>query len=166
MQIRKSTIADLPRLLEIYQSARKFMARSGNPNQWRDCWPPEELIKKDIVTGHNYVCENKGRVVGTFFFDMGKDIEPTYAVIRNGKWKDESPYGVIHRIASDGSVKGIGAYCINWCYEKCKHLRIDTHSDNKIMRNLLIKLGFVHCGTIYVVQDKTPRLAFEKTSLN
>ena len=43
MHIRKSTAADLPRLLEIYESARAFMVRSGNPNQWRNVWPPMKL---------------------------------------------------------------------------------------------------------------------------
>ena len=166
MFIRQSTLEDLPRLLEIYQSARAFMAQSGNPNQWRDYWPPRELIEKDIAAGHSYVCEDNGRIVGTFFFDAGRDIEPTYAVIYGGKWKDDGAYGVIHRIARDGSAKGVGAYCINWCYEQCKHLRIDTHPDNKVMRNLLVRLGFVHCGTIYVVQDPAPRLAFEKTAFH
>ena len=39
---------------------------------------------------------------------------------------------------------------------------MDTHGDNKIMQNLLTGLGFVHCGTIYVVEDNDPRLAYEK----
>ena len=41
-------------------------------------------------------------------------------------------------------------------------MRIDTHGDNKVMRHLLQKPGFVHCGTIYVEEDDYPRLAFEK----
>ena len=66
MFIRKSTPEDLPRLLEIYESARSFMAKSGHPTE-------------------------------------------------DGIWQNNSPYGVIHRLAGDGSVKGIGAHCINWC---------------------------------------------------
>jgi hypothetical protein len=42
-------------------------------------------------------------------------------------------------------------------------MRIDTHGDNKVMQHLVTKLGFVHCGTIYVEEDDYPRLAFEKT---
>lgn len=68
----------------------------------------------------------------------------------------------MHRIASDGSENGIGAFCINWVFERCGHLRIDTHGDNKVMRHLLTKLGFIHCGTVYVEEDDYPRLAFEK----
>ncbi len=40
-----------------------------------------------------------------------------------------------------------------------------TNGDNKVMQRLLEKLGFTHCGTIYVEEDDYPRLAFEKTDL-
>ena len=42
-------------------------------------------------------------------------------------------------------------------------MRIDTHGDNIVMQAMLEKLGFVHCGTIYVREDKDPRLAYEKS---
>ena len=103
-------------------------------------------------------------MIGTFFFIHGQDIEPTYREITDGAWLDDSPYGVVHRIAGDGSEKGIGVFCINWAFEQCGHLRIDTHGDNIVMQNLVKKLGFVHCGTIYVEEDNNPRLAFEKTA--
>lgn len=163
MTIRKSTEADIPRMMKIYAYARAFMAAHGNPNQWGATnWPPEELIRQDIADGHSYVCVNDGLIIGTFFYTAGPDIEPTYAKIDDGAWLDCSPYGVVHRIASDGSEKGIGAFCINWAYEQCGHLRMDTHGDNVVMQHLLKKLGFIHCGTIYVREDNDPRLAFEK----
>jgi len=165
MRIRKSTLQDLDRMAEIYAHARAFMAQHGNPNQWGPThWPPEALLRQDIRDGNSYVCLNdQDRVIGTFFFTHGADIEPTYRDITDGAWLDESPYGVVHRIASDGSEKGIGAFCINWAYARCGHLRIDTHGDNTVMQNLVTKLGFFHCGTIYVVEDNDPRLAYEKS---
>ena len=69
---------------------------------------------------------------------------------------------MVHRIASDGTVRGTGQFCLEWAFAQCGHLRIDTHADNVVMQNLLRKLGFVHCGTIYVYEDRFPRLAFEK----
>ena len=166
MRIRHSTERDFGRIMEIYTYARKFMAEHGNPNQWGPTnWPPENLIHKDIHDGNSYVCVNDGgKVIGTFFFIHGKDIEPTYREIRDGAWLDDSPYGVVHRIAGDGSEKGIGAFCIQWAFSQCGHLRIDTHGDNTVMQNLVKKLGFVHRGTIYVEEDDFPRLAFEKTA--
>ena len=164
MQIRKSTEQDLGRMLEIYAVARRFMAEHGNPNQWGPRgWPPEALLRRDIESGRSYVCLNDaGRVVGTFFFDQGADIEPTYRQIADGAWLDDGPYGVVHRVAGDGSVRGIGAACIQWAFDQCGHIRIDTHGDNRVMQNLLNKLGFTRCGTIYVEQDDYPRFAYEK----
>ena len=164
MRIRKSKKQDIARMMEIYRYARSFMAEHGNPNQWGPTnWPPEQLIRQDIQDGNSYVCLNDDdTVIGTFFFITGKDIEPTYRKITDGAWLDESPYGVIHRIAGDGSEKGIGAFCINWAFEQCGHVRIDTHGDNAVMQGLLRKLGFIHCGTVHVEEDEYPRLAFEK----
>ena len=164
MRIRKTTESDFERIMEIYAYARAFMAKTGNPNQWGPTnWPPADLIHEDIRNGNSYVCVNDDeRVIGTFFFTQGKDIEPTYRAITDGAWLDDSAYGVVHRIASDGSERGIGQFCLGWAYEQCGHLRIDTHTDNKVMQNLLTKLGFTRCGIIYVVEDDYPRYAYEK----
>ncbi|MBQ6373609.1 MAG: GNAT family N-acetyltransferase [Clostridia bacterium] len=166
MEIRKSTERDLPRMLEIYSFARSFMAEHGNPNQWGPTnWPPEVLLRNDIAEGNSYVCVHGDRVIGTFCYVYGKDIEPTYLRIEDGRWLDDTAYGVVHRVAADGSEKGIGSRCIEWAYEQCGHLRIDTHGDNVVMQRLLRKLGFVHCGTIHVLEDDYPRLAFEKSAV-
>ena len=165
MLIRKAVLKDLPSMLEIYKTARIFMAKTGNPKQWGNNWPPEELIEKNIKENSSYVCEYNGQIAGTFFFKAGKDIEPTYKNIKNGHWLNDKPYGVVHRLASSGAIKGIGVFCLNWCYEQCGHLRIDTHPDNLVMRKLLLKLGFKYCGTINVEHDDMPRLAFEKSAL-
>ena len=165
MKIRKSVMQDLDRIMDIYAQARAFMAQHGNPKQWGATgWPPEALIRQDITEGNSYVCLNDaGRIIGTFFYTDGPDIEPTYREITDGAWLDGDPYGVVHRIASDGSEKGTGMFCLDWAYAQCGHLRIDTHGDNAVMQNLLKKAGFIRCGTIYVVEDCDPRLAYEKS---
>ena len=143
MKIRHSEEKDIARIMEIYGYARDFMKKTGNPKQWGATnWPPEPLIRQDIRTGHSYVCEEDGRVVGTFYFYQGKEAEPGYAAIEDGAWIGGDEYGVVHRVAGDGSVKGIGTFCLNWAYGQCGHLRIDTHPDNKVMQSLLEKLGF------------------------
>jgi hypothetical protein len=67
-------------------------------------------------------------------------------------------------IASDGSAKGVGRTCIEWAFARCSHLRIDTHPDNIIMQRLLEKTGFKRCGIIHVLQDGTPRFAYERSA--
>ncbi len=164
MKIRKASEQDFDRIMTIYEHARRFMAEHGNPDQWGPTkWPPEDMIHEDIKNGNSYVCVNdSGDVAGVFYYVNETDIEPDYRVITDGEWIGDNNYGVVHRIASDGSERGIGSFCINWAFRQCGHLRMDTHKDNKVMQNLLTKLGFVHCGTIFVKQDDAPRMAFEK----
>lgn len=167
MYIRKAQIEELNRIMAIYAHARNFMAETGNPKQWGATnWPPRDLIIQDIVQGKSYVCcvskDTAERIVSVFYYDFGDDIDATYRNIVNGAWLSDATYGVVHRIASDGSTKGVGTFCINWAFEQCGHLRIDTHGDNTIMQNLMQKLGFTMCGTIYVEEDNDPRIAYSK----
>lgn len=69
LQIRKATLDDLDRLMEIFEEARRFMCRTGNPNQWINGYPQRELIQEEIEASHCYVCVTKdGRAVATFCF--------------------------------------------------------------------------------------------------
>ena len=161
MRIRPSTHSDLPQLLQIYETARRFMQQTGNAGQWVDGYPKEELLISDIKQGHSYVCLNENNeIAGTFYYIVGE--EPTYLNIYEGSWLNNDSYGVIHRIASSGKQKGIAETCINWCLEKCRNLRIDTHRDNKVMQNILQKLGFTYCGIIYL-ENGDERLAYQKS---
>ncbi len=163
--IRPSRAEDLPDMLRIYERARSFMKQTGNPRQWSAeahngiAWPPESVLIHDIAIGKSYVCLAGDDIVGTFFFTEGPD--KTYDTI-GGAWISPEPYYVVHRIASDGSRPGIGAFCLNWAYKEAGHLRIDTHGDNRPMQNLLKKLGFQYCGIIHVEEDDDPRLAYER----
>lgn len=92
MEIRKSTENDFETIMATYAFARKFMAEHGNFNQWEPTnWPPENLIHQDIAAEKSYVCIDNEKIVGTFFYNFGKDIEPTYKKIFQGNWIDESP---------------------------------------------------------------------------
>ncbi len=163
MHIRHSQLKDLPRILEIYEKARHFMRENGNPRQWGLLnWPPEDMIRQDIDTGKGYVCVENEEILAVFFFEHGYRIDPTYALIEDGSWLGDDNYGVVHRIASASRQKGVAAFCIQWAYNQCGHLRIDTHGDNVPMQNLLKKLGFSYRGIIYVGVDSDPRLAYEK----
>ncbi|MCR4676591.1 MAG: 2-thiouracil desulfurase family protein [Sphaerochaetaceae bacterium] len=162
-EIRKTTEEDFREVMEIYAEARAFMAEHGNPNQWGPTvWPPESLIHNDIREGKSYVCLSSGRIAGVFYFDFGEDIESTYRNIEEGSWIDDSAYGVVHRIATRGEIRGAGRFCIEWAFSKTGHLRIDTHPDNSVMQRLLKSSGFKDCGIIHVVEDNYPRIAFER----
>ncbi len=163
IQIRHSEERDLPVMLDIYSYARQFMCDHGNPLQWAEKgWPPEKLLREDIQVGRSYVAECEGKICATFCLMYGVDIDPTYRKIE-GAWLEDTAYGVVHRVATNGTVKGAGEACIQWAYDKCQHLRIDTHGDNVVMQNLMKKMDFVQCGIIYTTEDPYPRIAYEKS---
>lgn len=159
MKIRNADREDLCILLSLYENARKFMKEHGNPNQWGDSYPPEALVKTDIQNGNCYICEEQGEIAAVFFYRFGED--PAYSRIDYGKWLNENPYGVVHRITSSGTVRGAASFCLDWALCQCKNLKIDTHRDNLVMQNLLSKNGFTFCGIIYL-EDGSERLAYQK----
>ncbi len=155
--IRLAAAEDLNAVLNIYGAARRFMCESGNPTQWGDGYPAKELLEEDIRRGDLYLCLRDGVPCGAFMLMAAP--EPTYAEI-DGCWMSEEPYGTIHRVASDGSKRGIFKEILNFCKERFSHLRIDTHADNHIMQHLVKKGGFEYCGIIHL-KNGSPRLAYE-----
>ena len=164
IQIRKSTLADLPTLMDLYDSGRRIMRRNGNMHQWTKGYPTEEVVKQDIARGNSYLClDEDDRPMGTFAFIVGRD--PTYARIYDGQWLDDTqPYGTIHRLAGREDARGVAAACFDWCDTQLPNLRADTHRDNRIMQHILQKHGFRYCGIIYLLNGDE-RLAYQKISL-
>lgn len=157
-EVCKAQYESLPGVEAIYARARKFMAEHGNPGQWKTSYPSKELLLRDIAGGNLYLITENETVHGVFYFAIEDD--PTYKVIYNGVWHSDRRYGVIHRIAGDGS-GGILRTAVNFALRQIDHLRIDTHEDNYVMQRALNKLGFQACGTIYI-EDGSARIAFDK----
>ena len=160
INIRKAKQSELAKIMEIYAYARKIMKDNGNATQWGNNRPDIATIQKDIEQQQLYVVEQQNAIHAVFAFVLGED--PTYRVIEDGQWQDNSEYGTIHRVASNGTISGIFDLIMQFCEQKIKHIRIDTHKDNTIMQHLIEKHQFQRCGIIYV-SDKTPRIAYEKS---
>ena len=160
LSIRKSAPEDIPEMLEIFAAARRFMAGTGNPDQWSEDYPGEELLKSDIASGDSHVILSEGRIVATFVLRPGND--PTYDIIHDGNWPNDLPYATIHRIASRGERKGMLHAAMQYALERYSAIRIDTHRDNTVMRNAIAKEGFTYCGIIHC-WNGTERLAYQFT---
>ena len=160
MTIRPAIYADVDAAESIYDSAREFMKNNGNPTQWDSTYPGRKDIVEGIELGVSYVCCDGDEVVATFHFETDAH-ERVYEEI-DGKWKNDAPYAVIHRIAVRHHGKGIVDFCFSECFKRFPNLKIDTHRDNIPMQKCLLRTGFEHCGTVYL-PDGSERLAYQKT---
>ncbi len=160
IRIRRAEPADLPRILAIYAEARAYMRAHGNATQWSGAYPGEDIVREDMAAGRSYVVAEGDDLLGVFCFFCGDD--PTYAEI-DGAWRNDAPYGVIHRIAvgENAHRKGVASRCFAFAMAQCGNVRIDTHADNLPMQRALAKNGFRRCGIIHLANGD-PRIAYQK----
>ena len=161
MTIRPAATADLPAIFRLYEEARDFMRRSGNPRQWKTTEPRRETVEEDLRLGRLYLCVEGETLLAAFCFFIGED--PTYRTLLSGAWLNERPYGVIHRIAvaNEAKGRGVAAACFAYGFSRCGNLKIDTHRDNRPMQRALEKNGFVFCGTVRL-ENGEERMGFQK----
>jgi hypothetical protein len=161
---RKGRLDDVPVIMRLIEEARGIMRSCGNVNQWIGGYPSEETIKEDIARGHCYLCvEEDDEIVASFAFIPGP--EPTYKEIYEGRWKDDKPYYVVHRLASTAASHGIFKDVMDFCMDVAGNLRIDTHRDNVIMRHVIDRYGFTYCGIIYLLNGDE-RLAYQFSAIS
>lgn len=163
MHIQKAEAADINIIMTVFDAAKQFMRKTGNDKQWIDGYPSKDIILENIRNESFYVClSDERQIVGVFYFKVEED--PTYAKIYDGEWLNDQPYGVVHRIASNGMQKGVADFCLQWCFRQCNNIRVDTHRDNMVMQHILKRNGYKQCGIIYIANG-TERIAFQKTSM-
>lgn len=165
MQFRKAKIEDLPVMMGIIEEAQASLKALGI-NQWQNGYPSKEVIENDINNHNAYVLTDNNTITGmaTVIFNN----EPTYDVIYNGKWLSINDFVVVHRLAvsEKEKKKGIASKIIGEVSRLAKtknisSFKIDTHEGNYPMQRMLMKNGFVKCGTI-ILKDGNPRIALEK----
>ena len=155
MVFRKAEEKDIPEMMGIIKDAVEFMRISG-VNQWQDGYPNEDSIRGDIAAGVSYVMDDGGKIAAmeALIFED----EPSYGEIE-GKWLNDEPYAVLHKVATRGLKRHMGEEILNYAFKHNKNVRIDTHEDNIPMQNLLTRHGFKHVGTI-ILKNGEPRWAY------
>ena len=105
---RGAVRGDLPQILKIYAHARAVMKASGNPTQWGDNFPPQELLEEDIDSNRLFLYVVNGQIEAVFAFILGAD--PTYAAIEDGQWLDAALWhGAPSGIGRKAQGRGIGS---------------------------------------------------------
>ena len=156
---------DYPHMQKNYARARELMARNGNPTQWGDTFPKDDVVRDDIAQRRAMLLVDEvgghERILAQFALCPGED--PTYHHI-DGAWLDDDSYVTIHRIASSGLVKHAARDCIAWALKHYGNVRADTHPNNKAMQHVLETSGFARCGLIQLLDrpTDTTRIAYQR----
>ena len=182
VNIRKTARNDIPALMDIFDEARGTIAALGI-DQWQDGYPNFSVIEEDVKKEYSHCAElisDDGTSPVRATFALVADGDPCYDEIFDGKWLTDAGtsalgadirYLAIHRVAISVACRGCGiasqimAFAANYARSLGKKsMRIDTHEGNVVMRKMLEKQGFIHCGTIFLASgDK--RVAYEKVLL-
>ena len=161
---RKAEETDIERIWVIIGQAKEQMRRL-NSHQWDESYPALETISQDIKIGNGYVfCKgNKVVAYGVISFDG----EPVYKDI-DGKWTNELPYMIVHRLAVADEMKrqGMAKRFMLEAEEVSRqkgiyNFRVDTNYDNEYMLHLIDSLGFQYTWEVRY-RGNNIRKAFEK----
>ena len=155
--------SDRESILEIYLEGAESLKNDG-VDQWQGQYVPSFKDIDEHLGIDLYVLEYHRKIVSTVCLVEG--IDEDYENIK-GKWNTSIPYISIHKVATSNKykkqsfAKKMMSYIENFAKRKRMDLRIDTHKDNKKMRNFIISCGYKYAGEV-VLQGELERLAYDK----
>ncbi|WP_313961625.1 GNAT family N-acetyltransferase [uncultured Parvimonas sp.] len=163
LTFRMANESDRESILEIYLEGAEALKNDG-VDQWQGQYVPSFKDIDEHLGIDLYVLEYHRKIVSTVCLVEG--IDEDYENI-NGKWNTSIPYISIHKVATSNKykkqsfAKKMMSYIENLAKRKRMDLRIDTHKDNKKMRNFIISCGYKYTGEV-VLQGELERLAYDK----
>lgn len=164
MEIRKGTLGDIPRIVEIYD---RLLAEEENGRAvigWvRGVYPTERTALDALEAGTLFVLERDGVVAAAAKIDQNQ--VPEYA---GANWKyPASPEQVmvLHTLVVDPAFagQGCGTEFVRF-YERyaldrgCPCLRMDTNARNAAARRLYAGLGYWEAGVVPCVFNGIPNV--------
>lgn len=163
LTFRMANELDRESILNIYLEGANALKEDG-VDQWQGQYVPSFKDVDEHLGVDLYVLEYHKRIVSTACLVEG--IDEDYENI-NGKWNTSLPYISIHKVATSNEHKKqsfgrkMMSYIENFAKRKRMDLRIDTHKDNKKMRNFIISCGYKYTGEV-ILQGELERLAYDK----
>lgn len=163
MEIKIATMADIDVCYDLILQARLFLKECG-VDQWQHDYPNRDNIIADLQAGTGLLLMDGACAAAYACVDF--DGEPAYDGL-HGKWLDEKPYAVIHRLTVHNAFKGKGVAKLFFRQIETfvqqrgiDSIRIDTDDDNAIMKHLIESIGYVYCGTIWF--DYSGKIAYQR----
>lgn len=163
LTFRMANELDRESILNIYLEGANALKEDG-VDQWQGQYVPSFKDVDEHLGVDLYVLEYHKRIVSTACLVEG--IDEDYENI-NGKWNTSLPYISIHKVATSNEYKKqsfgrkMMSYIENFAKRKRMDLRIDTHKDNKKMRNFIMSCGYKYTGEV-ILQGELERLGYDK----
>lgn len=163
LTFRMANELDRESILNVYLEGANALKEDG-VDQWQGQYVPSFKDVDEHLGVDLYVLEYHKRIVSTACLVEG--IDEDYENI-NGKWNTSLPYISIHKVATSNEYKKqsfgrkMMSYIENFAKRKRMDLRIDTHKDNKKMRNFIISCGYKYTGEV-ILQGELERLGYDK----
>lgn len=163
LTFRMANESDRESILEIYLEGAEALKTDG-VDQWQGQYVPSFKDIDEHLGIDLYVLEYHRKIVSTVCLVEG--IDEDYENIK-GKWNTSIPYISIHKVATSNKykkqsfAKKMMSYIENLAKRKRMDLRIDTHKDNKKMRNFIMSCGYKYAGEV-ILQGELERLAYDK----
>ena len=163
--IRKATINDLDRIIEITKACAVFMI-SNKIFQWNEHYPNIETFEEDVLNQNLYVLEIKNKLIGCLV--ISNKMDEFYSKVN---WLTPNKNNLyLHRLAVDPDYqkKGYAKQLMSFSFEFAKanniiSIRLDTFSGNPFNNIFYSNLGFEKLGEIYFrKQSDKPFYCFEK----
>ncbi|WP_461467799.1 GNAT family N-acetyltransferase [Parvimonas micra] len=163
LTFRMANELDRESILNIYLEGANALKEDG-VDQWQGQYVPSFKDVDEHLGVDLYVLEYHKRIVSTACLVEG--IDEDYENI-NGKWNTSIPYISIHKVATSNEykkqsfAKKMMCYVENFAKRKKMDLRIDTHKDNKKMRNFILSCGYEYTGEL-ILNGELERLGYDK----
>lgn len=163
LTFRMANELDRESILNIYLEGANALKEDG-VDQWQGQYVPSFKDVDEHLGVDLYVLEYHKRIVSTACLVEG--IDEDYENI-NGKWNTSIPYISIHKVATSNKykkqsfAKKMMCYVENFAKRKKMDLRIDTHKDNKKMRNFILSCGYEYTGEL-ILNGELERLGYDK----
>lgn len=165
MKLFAAQLSHLPDIMKIIGEAQSFLKSMGI-DQWQDNYPDQSVIMNDIAANEGFIITHQTEIIAYAMISFRN--EPSYETIYDGKWVNNEPYAVLHRMAVSEKFRnqGVAKLILNELEimslkKNLLNIRVDTHIENLPMRKLLTKNGYQYCGTIYLCNGNK-RIAFQK----
>ncbi len=149
--IRKGTVKDIDRIIDITKTCAKTMVQQGI-YQWNEHYPNSTAFENDVLRGELYVLENQKELIGCIVISTLMDDE--YVPI---SWLTENHNNIyIHRLAIHPDYQGQGCAQQLMAFaeglaKKNGHpsIRLDTFSKNLRNQKFYEKRGYKRLGDIF-----------------